>query len=302
MEEEGNGVNASGQTDLAVGFVGLGNQGAPIARRIVDAGFSTTLWARRPSALEPFAGAGAKVAGSLVELGASSEVVGVCVLDDAAVEEVVAGPGGVLEGMRAGGIVMVHSTVHPETCVRLGEVASSRGITVVDAPVSGGRLVAEAGRLLVMVGGDEPAVARVRPVLATFGNPVLHLGMLGAGQRAKLLNNLTLTANLAVAEGAFALAAQLDVDPDMFAQVLAHGSGNSTGAKMLRPESGYSLAAMRDTAGPLLCKDARLAAELAAAAGADALSVFAAADTALESMGYPRSKRPRGHAEPDLTI
>lgn len=98
---------------MRVGFIGLGSQGAPMARRIVDAGFETTLWARRPATLLPFEDTSAKRAGSPAELASVSDLVCVCVVDDADVEEVLTGGSGVLAGLRRGGVVAVHNTVPP---------------------------------------------------------------------------------------------------------------------------------------------------------------------------------------------
>ncbi|MCD0452949.1 NAD(P)-dependent oxidoreductase [Actinocorallia sp. API 0066] len=269
-----------------VGFIGLGSQGAPMARRIIDAGFRTTLWARRPATLDPFAGTSAALASAPAELGAASDLACVCVLDDAGVEEVVSGPQGLLEGMRPGSVIAVHSTVHPDTCASLAARAAERGVRLVDAPVSGGGPAAEQGTLLVLVGGDTATAERCRPVFAAYGEPV-HLGPVGAGQRAKLINNLLLAANLGVAESAFALARDLGVDPEQLAVVLARGSGSSFATGMMG-RSGFVLGPMGDKAGPLLRKDVRIAAELAEATGAEAGSVFDAADAALASMGCAR--------------
>ncbi|MFV2173799.1 NAD(P)-dependent oxidoreductase [Actinomadura sp. LOL_016] len=271
---------------MRVGFIGLGSQGAPMARRIVEAGVPTTLWARRPGTLEPFAGTAAATAVSAAEVGAASDLACVCVVDDAGVEEVIAGPDGLLAGMRPGSVIAVHSTVHPDTCRDLGEKAAGQGVTLLDAPVSGGGPAAAEGRLLVMVGGDAETAERARPVFATFGDPVVHLGPIGAGQRAKLINNLLFTANLGVAESAYALARQLDVDPERLALVLAQGSGNSFGANIVgRPD--FTLRTMGELAGGLLHKDVGLVADLAEDA-AGPFAVLAAADAALTSMGHPR--------------
>jgi 3-hydroxyisobutyrate dehydrogenase-like beta-hydroxyacid dehydrogenase len=115
-----------------------------MARRIVEDGFPLHVWARRPESLELLADTDARVSTTPAELGAESDVVGICVVADADVEEVLLRSDGVLAGMPAGGIVAIHSTVHPETCARLARRASERDITVVDAPVSGGGLVAAA--------------------------------------------------------------------------------------------------------------------------------------------------------------
>ena len=123
---------------MHVGFIGLGSQGGPMAGRIIEAGFPTTLWARRPGSLEPFADTAAKVAGSPAELAAASDLVCLCVVGDADVEEVTAGENGVLAGLKPGGVIAVHSTVHPKTCHALAKKAGAQGVSVIDAPVSGG--------------------------------------------------------------------------------------------------------------------------------------------------------------------
>src|SRR5437763_7759081 len=138
-----------------VGFIGLGSQGGPMAAQIAASGMPLTVWARRPEALEPYAESGAIVAATPAELGAASEVVGICVVADADVEDVVLRDDGVLAGMAAGGVIAVHSTVHPDTCRRLAEQAASRGVAVVDAPVGGGGGAAAERNLRVLVGGPD---------------------------------------------------------------------------------------------------------------------------------------------------
>jgi 3-hydroxyisobutyrate dehydrogenase len=271
----------------ATGFIGLGSQGGPIARRIVDAGASVTLWARRAETLEPFRGTAAQWAASPVALARRSEIVGVCVLDDAGVESVVLGENGVLAGLAPGGILVIHSTVHPDLCVRLAEVAARQHVQVVDAPVSGGGPAAERGELVVMAGGDPEAVRRCAPLFALFGDPVLHLGPVGSGQRAKLLNNLMLAANMGVAESAFALAKSLNIDLAQLSVLLSRGSGRSYGAALLRGPD-FDLAASASKAGPLLRKDVGLLVDLARSAGVEPGAVLDAADRALSSMGLPR--------------
>ena len=270
-----------------VGFIGLGSQGAPMARRIIEAGFPATLWARRAETLAPFADTAAEIADSAAGLAAAVDLACVCVLADDDVNQVVAGPGGLLAGMRPGGVIVVHSTVHPETCVALAGQAAERDVAIIDAPVSGGAPAAEQGRLLVMAGGDRGAVERARPVFAAYGDPVVHLGPVGAGQRAKLINNLLLAANLGVAESAFKLAAGLDLDLRRLAEVLAHGSGTSYGATLVGG-AGFSLRAMSGPVGTLLQKDVRILAGLAESADLKPGTVLEAADAALESLGRPR--------------
>ena len=273
---------------LRAGFIGLGSQGAPMARRIVDGGFPLTLWARRPETLAPFADTPAKTASTPAELAANSDVIGLCVRDDNDIEQVISGEDGVLAGVAAGAIIAVHSTVHPETVRALADRAAKKGAYVVDAPVSGGQPAASAGRLLVMAGGEEEHVRRARPVFASYGDPVVHLGPLGAGQVTKLLNNTLFTAHLAVGASLLALGRDLNVDPAALATVIGHGSGESFALARVA-DAGGTLDRIAGHAGPLLAKDVRLTVAVAEAAGISIdVPVVAAADAALALMNVTR--------------
>ena len=258
-----------------VGFVGVGSQGGPMARRIAEAGFATTLWARRPESLEPFATLAA-TAGSLVELGRVSDLVAVCVVNDDDVRSVLLGPDGILAGMEVGGLVVIHSTVHPETCRQVAEEARPRGVSVIDAPVSGGGRAVEAGNLLVLVGGDSDGLERARPVLSTYGNPVVHLGPLGSGQVAKLINNALMTAQLGLADDALRIGAALQLDAGALVDALGHGSGASysLGVRAHMPLSQFP-------AGDLLRKDVDILASVAESGGTDLGALRAAAEATL---------------------
>ncbi|MEU6642851.1 NAD(P)-dependent oxidoreductase [Saccharomonospora sp. NPDC046836] len=272
---------------MRVGFIGLGSQGGPMARRIVDAGYPTTLWARRSASLEQYADTAAKVAGSPAELAADSDLVCLCVVSDADVDQVVDGEQGVLAGLGSGGVLAVHSTVHPDTCRRLAQRAAERGIAVLDAPVSGGGMAAVDGHLLVMVGGDSAVVERCRPVFATYGDPVVHLGDVGAGQVTKLLNNLLFTANLATASSTLTLGQTLGIDAQRLGEVISHGTANSFALGRIA-SAGGSLDRIAAHAGSLLRKDVGLVAELATAAGAPSGPVLDAADATLALMNHSR--------------
>ena len=281
------GTDEQNATLMRVGFIGLGSQGGPMARRIIGAGYPVTLWARRPATLEPFADTAAKAVGSPAELAAASDLVCVCVVADADVEEVLAGGQGVLAGLAAGGVVAVHSTVHPYTCQRLAEKAAAAGVRLIDAPVSGGGPAAAAGRLLVMAGGEADTVELCRPVFATYADPVVHLGPLGSGQITKLLNNLLFTANLGTASGTLALGQAFGIDPGRLADVICHGSGSSFALERIT-DAGGTLDRIAAHAGPLLAKDVQLMADVAAAAGVLGGTVMTTADAALALMNHPR--------------
>jgi len=272
---------------MQVGFIGLGSQGAPMARRIVEAGYPTTLWARRAASVEPFADTAASIAATPAELAAASDLVCLCVVGDADVTEVVAGENGVLAGLQPGGVIAVHSTVHPDTCRELASRAATRGVAVIDAPVSGGGPAAAEGQLLVMVGGDADVVDRIRPVFATYANRVVHLGDVGAGQVTKLLNNLLFTANLATARTTLALGEALGVAPENLAEVITGGSANSFALGSIA-RFGGSLDVLKQVAAELLHKDVSLIADIADKAGVAPGAVLDAADAALVLMDKPR--------------
>ncbi|MBL7489080.1 NAD(P)-dependent oxidoreductase [Frankia sp. AgB1.9] len=237
-----------------------------MARRIVDGGYPLTVWARRPASVESFAGSGAVVAASPAELGAASDVVGICVVADDDVRDVLLRDDGVLAGMAPGGVVALHSTIHPATCRELAEAAASQGVRLLDAPVSGGGGAAERGQLLVMVGGDEDDLDRCRPVFATYADPILHLGPLGSGQVAKALNNFLFTTHVGIALDLFAFVDRLGLDRAAAARVLGFGSGGSFAAATLA-RSGFDTSGLRG-AEPLLRKDVGIMLDVAQAAGA----------------------------------
>jgi 3-hydroxyisobutyrate dehydrogenase len=273
---------------LRGGFIGLGSQGGGMARRQIACGIPTTLWARRPEVLADFPGAAG--VGTPAELAAASDVVSICVVDDAGVDAVLGGPDGVLAGLTPGAVVAVHSTVHPDSCRRWADDVAAAGGTFLDAPVSGGGAVAEEGRLLVFVGGDAAAVERARPVLATYGDPVVHLGPVGAGQLAKLVNNVVFTAHLALAEDALALAAGLGLDARALLEVLQRGSGASFAASVIVRQG--SAQPMREVAGPLLRKDVGIIDALAAGVGAPVGALVEVADRLLALLGQERDGSP----------
>lgn len=211
---------------VTVGFIGLGSQGGPMARRIVEAGFPTLLWARRPEALEPFADTKAGIADSVADLGGRCDHVGLCVVDDAGVLQLTET---LLPAMRPGSRLVIHSTIHPQTCVALAETFAARGIAVVDAPVSGGGPGAAAGTLTVMAGGEASAVAAARPVFETFAGLISHLGGVGAGQLAKLVNNALMAANMALADAALGAGVALQLDRAALIELVKASSGRSYG-------------------------------------------------------------------------
>jgi len=240
---------------LKCGFIGMGSQGAPMAQRMIDAGFPTTLWARRAQTLDRYRDTAATFAETIPELGAAVDHVGVCVVDDNDVREVC---GQLIPAMRPGSLIAIHSTIHPETCQALEREAAARGIRLIDAPVSGGQPVAEIGELTVMCGGDPAAFQAARPVFESFGKLIVLLGDVGAGQKAKLINNALLTAHLGLVHNAVAGGVAMGVDRTALIELLKASSGRSYGlevyARMTRLAN-FAHPAM------LLAKDVRLLGE-----------------------------------------
>jgi 3-hydroxyisobutyrate dehydrogenase-like beta-hydroxyacid dehydrogenase len=239
---------------IRVGFIGLGDQGEPIARRIADAGRPTTLWARRPEVQSHFQDSPASFAASPAELAAAVDLIAICVTDDAAVDAVLTGPQGVLAGVSPGALVVIHSTIHPDEVRRHAAAVGERGATLVDAPVSGGAAGAAAGRLLVMTGGNPDSIERCRPVFETFAGHIVHCGEVGAAQSVKLVNNLLFTANVAAASAAFELAATLGIKQQALASALARGSAASFALDVVTA-LGHTAAGFSSESAALLCKD-----------------------------------------------
>lgn len=158
--------------DVRVGFIGLGNIGAPMAMRLADWPGGLVVYDVSPSATAPFAERSATIAASPAEVGGTADVICVMVRDDAQVDEVVAGANGVLRTASPGTVIAIHSTIAAETAVRLAELAAASGVAVVDAAVTGGPDGAAQGTLAVMVGGDAAAVERVRGPLERFASLV----------------------------------------------------------------------------------------------------------------------------------
>jgi 3-hydroxyisobutyrate dehydrogenase len=175
---------------LRAGFVGLGNIGKPMAARLAPAGFETTVFDLDPAPVRELVEAGAKAAASARELAAASDVVGVCVPEDAHVRAVILGEDGLLAGAAPGLVIPIHSTILPATAIELAAACSERGVKLLDACVTGGAARAAQGTLTYLVGGDAEALARIDPYLMASAQKVIHAGELGNGCKLKLCINL----------------------------------------------------------------------------------------------------------------
>jgi len=229
----------NGGSRQKLGFVGLGTMGAAMAANLARAGFPLTVWNRTPGRAGPLVALGAVEAQSPRELAQASDVVVTCVTDSPQVDEVVFGTDGLAEGFTSGSLLIDCSTISPasarEFAARLGEL----GVTMIDAPVSGGSEGAVAGTLTIMAGGAPADLERADDVLHAMGRSVTHLGPIGSGQVAKAVNQVILCGTyLGVAEG-MVLAMKAGVDVEQLTAALA---GGAAGSWVLSNRSGRMIA------------------------------------------------------------
>jgi 2-hydroxy-3-oxopropionate reductase len=214
----------------AIGFVGLGTMGQPMATNLVRAGFDVTVYDVDQDPVDALVELGARAAASPHELGQHCDVIEIAVWDDLGVESVMTGSGaagGVLESARRGSIVVVHSTISVATCRKLAEAARERDVHVLDAAMSGGAVRATDGSLAIMVGGDPEDFERCKVIFGVLGEDVFHAGPLGAGMAAKLCNNLMVLANLAAVTEALGIATAAGIDADTMIKLASAGTADS---------------------------------------------------------------------------
>ncbi len=209
-------------------FIGIGLMGAPMARRLLDAGHQVAVWNRSRDKLAPLVARGARPATSPAEAARGAEAVMICVTDTAAVEEVVFGAGGIAEGIGAGKILIDFSSIRPDATRRFAaRLKAERMAGWIDAPVSGGVPGAEQGTLAIMAGGDAADIERARPIVEPLCARFTHMGPSGAGQTTKLCNQIIVGCNLAVIAEAIKLARDAGVDATRLPECLKGGFADS---------------------------------------------------------------------------
>jgi len=288
-----------------VGFVGLGNMGIPMTRRLVAAGYQVRGFDTSAEAVRSFAGIGSSGAGggvtAVAELGAVGEGAAAVILmlpDSDIVERVLLGrltseppkeeaPAGLLGRLPAGATVIDMSSSDPARTAALAPLLAAAGVTLLDAPVSGGVAGARAGTLAVMVGGPAAAFDRFKPMLGAIGSRVVLAGGTGAGHAVKALNNLMSAANLMVASEALVAGRRFGLDPAVMLEIINGASGRSTATETKWPnfvlpekyDSGFTIR--------LMVKDIRLALGIEHATGTPAAvseAVVAAWEAALAGL------------------
>jgi 3-hydroxyisobutyrate dehydrogenase-like beta-hydroxyacid dehydrogenase len=221
-----------------VGFIGLGDQGLPMAEAIAKAGFAVHAWARRPEVLDdPRLGALIRHV-TAADLADAVDLVAVCVSTDEVVLDLAAS---IMPAMRPGAIFVNHGTGTPANAVELATLGAHHGLHVIDAPVSGGRPGAEARTLTTLAGGEEDAIQAAKMVFDAFSARVIHLGPAGAGQRAKLFNNALMLMNMRAIADILTLARDTGADIPALADALRSGSAASRAfdllGTMVRPDT-----------------------------------------------------------------
>lgn len=210
-----------------IGFIGLGIMGLPMARNLIRAGYALTVNNLHPEPEQALAAEGAQVSRTAREVAEQSDIVITMLPDSPQVEEVVLGENGVAEGLRAGSLYIDMSSVAPSTARKVAEALQQKGAEALDAPVSGGQVGAEQATLSIMVGGNEEAFGRARPVFEAVGKNIVYIGGPGAGQVTKICNQIVVALTIQAVAEALTLARKSGVDGARVREALLGGFAQS---------------------------------------------------------------------------
>jgi 3-hydroxyisobutyrate dehydrogenase len=219
-----------------LGYLGLGMMGFPMSRRLIQAGHDVTVWNRSSAKAVALVEAGAKPAACPRDAASAAGIIFMCLTDAAAVEAVVFGRDGVVEVPGAGKLVVDFSSIHPDAARAIAaRLEAANGMGWIDAPVSGGTMGAEEGTLAVMAGGDAADIERVRPYVLSMARRLTHMGPTGAGQTAKLCNQVIVGCAMAVLAEATRLAVNAGIDAGRLPEALAGGFADSIPLQLFVP-------------------------------------------------------------------
>ncbi len=211
-----------------IGFIGLGIMGSPMAKNLLKAGYSLTVYDIVPEKIDDVVKAGAQAGSSNKEVAEKSEIVITVLPNSPEVKEAVLGVDGVLDGADPGTILVDMSSIAPLASKEVSERAKEKGVVVLDAPVSGGEPKAVDGTLAIMVGGPQETFEKVRDILGVMGASVTLVGEIGSGNMTKLANQIIVALNIAAMSEAMVLAAKAGVDPEKVFQAIRGGLAGST--------------------------------------------------------------------------
>ena len=218
-----------------IGFIGLGIMGKPMARNLLKAGYSLTVYNRSAGPMQDLADDGAVKASSGKEVAQNTEIIITMLPDSPDSEKVILGENGVLEGARKGSTIIDMSSIAPLISQKIADEASKRGIEMLDAPVSGGEPGAVAGTLAIMVGGKQDVFDRCLPILDVMGRSVVRVGDVGAGNFVKLANQIIVAANIEAIGEAFVLAQKAGIEPELVFQAIRGGLAGSNALEAKAP-------------------------------------------------------------------
>ena len=231
-----------------VGFIGLGEMGKWMAINVAKADFPLTVYDIRPEPIKVLVEKGAISADNPAELAREADCVFLSLPDTQVVEEVIFGENGLIGGLSAGSTLVDLSTIHYSATLRIKEELQARGVTFIDAPVSGMEARAKEGTLTVMVGGDSNTVEEIRPILEVIGNNIVYMGKSGNGQLTKLVNQLLFNISAAAMAEILPMAVKLGLDPEAVYHVVTTGTGRTFALEFFTPyilknefEQGYPL-------------------------------------------------------------
>lgn len=210
-----------------VGFIGLGIMGLGMARNLLKTGFGLAVWNRTASKAEGIVSEGARLAGNPADLAGRCDVIIICVSDTPDVEAVLLGNNGVIDGIKAGALVIDCSTISPIKTQELAKTLAEKGAHMLDAPISGGSEGAAQGTLSIMVGGEADQVQRAMPFLNAMGKTITHVGGNGAGQMVKLVNQILVVNGMLALGEAFLFAQAGGLDLEKAFQAVAGGAAGS---------------------------------------------------------------------------
>jgi 3-hydroxyisobutyrate dehydrogenase len=249
-----------------VGFIGAGRMGAPMISRLVGAGHHVTAPGRSAEKRTAVTELGATAVAGPTDAAERAEIVVICVFTDEQVRQLCL-DGDLIAAIPRGSALVLHTTGSPRTAEAIATRAHAAGVDVIDAPVSGGPHDIAAGHVTLFVGGGDDAVARVRPVLAAYGDPILHVGPTGAGQRVKLINNTLFAAQIGLLAEAVKLGTSLGVPEATLLEALPHGSGASRALSGVAGRG--SVEKFIDIAGSFVGKDIEVVRKVSAELRAD---------------------------------
>ena len=223
----------------AIGFIGLGVMGKPMARNLLGAGFHLTVHSRSRGPVEELVAAGARRADSPAGCASGQDAVILMLPDSPDSELVMLGPAGVLAAPEPPPLAADMSSIDPGITRKIAAAAARRGVALVDAPVSGGEPGAIAGELAIMAGGDEDAFEALRPVFAALGKSAVHCGPAGAGNTVKLANQMIVAANIQAVGEALVFAVRSGLDPRVVVSAI---EGGLAGSAVLDAKAGKMIA------------------------------------------------------------